>query len=169
MKPFIRILHLEDDPNDVALVQAGLEEAGLTCRFTTLQTREEFEEALRRDAYDIVLSDYRLPAYDGMSALRLTLEVCPDVPFIFVSGTMGEEAAIEGLKHGATDYVLKQNLIRIAPAVERALREAEHRREHRHRRGPPQSKNGNSGTEPPDAPLVSNRRSESSSHLFSRA
>ncbi len=129
MKPLIRILHLEDDPNDVEFVQAKLEEAGLTCRVTAVQARDEFEKALRQDGYDIILADFRLPMYDGMSALRLAQELRPDVPFVFVSGTMGEEAAIEALKQGATDYVLKQKMLRLASAVERALHEAEERRE----------------------------------------
>ena len=95
MKPLIRILHLEDDPNDVELVQAKLEEAGLTCRLTAVQARDEFEKALRQNEYDIILADFRLPMYDGISALRLTQELCPDIPFIFVSGAMGEDAAVE--------------------------------------------------------------------------
>jgi PAS domain S-box-containing protein len=125
----IHILHLEDDPLDAELVKARLETAGLACRLTRVQTHAEFDAALRRKAYDIVLADYRLPNYDGMSALRLVLDVCPDVPFVFVSGTMGEEAVIEGLTRGATDYVLKQRLTRLVPAVNRALREAQNQRE----------------------------------------
>jgi PAS domain S-box-containing protein len=129
MDPLIRILHLEDDPADVELVQAKLEDAGLACRITRVQTRDEFGEALRQDENDIILADYQLPMYDGMSALQLVQKLCPDVPFIFVSGTMGEEAAIEGLTEGATDYVLKQNLLRLGSAVKRALNEAKNRRE----------------------------------------
>ncbi|MBN1936315.1 MAG: response regulator [Anaerolineae bacterium] len=129
MKQSIYILHLEDDPADAELVQARLEEAGLTCQITHVQTRDEYGEALRRGEYDIILADYQLPMFDGISALRLAQELCPDVPFIFVSGTMGEDAAIEGLTEGATDYVLKQKLLRLAPAIIRALHEAENRRE----------------------------------------
>jgi two-component system, cell cycle sensor histidine kinase and response regulator CckA len=129
MDSTLHILHLEDDPADAELVQARIEEAGLACRITHVQTRDEFDEALRQDGYDIILADYRLPMYDGMSALRLAIELRPDVPFIFVSGTMGEEAVIEGLTNGATDYVLKQKLLRLAPAVKRALHEAENSRE----------------------------------------
>ena len=131
MSALIRILHLEDDYMDAELVQAGLEEAGVLCRITRVQTREEFEHALQQNEYEIILADYRLPMYDGMSALRLAREVCPDIPFIFISGTMGEEAAVEALTQGATDYVLKPGLMRLGPAVERALRESEQRREHR--------------------------------------
>jgi two-component system cell cycle sensor histidine kinase/response regulator CckA len=127
----IRILHLEDDPADMELAQAKIEEAGLACQVTLAQTRDEYRNALQRGGYDVILADYQLPAYDGMSALRLARELCPDVPFIFLSGTMGEDAAIEGLTEGATDYVLKQKLSRLAPAIKRALREAENRRERR--------------------------------------
>ncbi len=129
MESLIHILHLEDDPADAELVQAMLESAGLTCQITRVQVRDEFAAALRQGEYDVILTDYRLPMYDGISALRLAQELCPDVPFIFVSGTMGEDAAIEGLTQGATDYVLKQKLSRLAPAVKRALRDAENRRE----------------------------------------
>ncbi len=129
METFIRILHLEDDQNDIELVQSTLEEAGLTCRIKAVQTRDEFEKALRQDEYDIILADFRLPTYDGMSALRLAQKCSPDVPFVFVSSTIGEKASIEGLKQGATDYVLKQNMLRLASAVERALQETKNRRE----------------------------------------
>jgi PAS domain S-box-containing protein len=129
MEQLIPILHLEDAPADTELVQARLESAGLNCLITRVQTRGEFDEALRHGGYDLILGDFRLPGYDGMSALRLAQELCPDVPFIFVSGVMGEDAAIEGLTKGATDYVLKQKLSRLAPAVTRALHEAENRRE----------------------------------------
>lgn len=128
MNPLIRILYLEDEPADVELVEAKLEEAGLSTQITRAETRDEFDEALRKDECDIILADYRLPMYDGMSALQLAQERCPDIPFIFVSGTMGEEAAIDGLTKGATDYVLKQNLSRLGSAVKRALQEAENRR-----------------------------------------
>ena len=131
MNMIIDILHLEDDPADAELVQAALAEAGLACRITRVRTRDEFETGLGNDRTDIILANYRLPMYDGMSALGLAHERGPEIPFIFVSGTMGEEAAIEALTQGATDYVLKQNLSRLAPAVQRALQEARNRREHR--------------------------------------
>jgi PAS domain S-box-containing protein len=127
----INVLHLEDDPADAELVQAKLATSGLTCHITKVKKKEQFETALRTGAPDIVLADYRLPMYDGMSALRLVKEVCPEVPFIFVSGAMGEETAIEALTHGATDYVLKQNLSRLGQAVQRALTEARDRRQRR--------------------------------------
>jgi signal transduction histidine kinase len=131
MASLIHILYLEDDPTDAELVRARLDEADLACRITRVETRDEFEHALGQDALDIILADYRLPMYDGLSALRLVVQRRPDVPFIFVSGTIGEEAAIEALTKGATDYVLKQGLLRLGPAVQRALREAQNWRERR--------------------------------------
>ena len=129
MDTLIRILHLEDDAADEELVQATLEAAGMAYQIDRVQTREGFSDALRTGGYDVILADYRLPMYDGMSALRLVKELQVDVPFIFVSGTMGEDAAIEALTHGATDYVLKQKLSRLPPALKRALLEAENQRE----------------------------------------
>jgi PAS domain S-box-containing protein len=129
MQTLRHILHLEDDPMDVELVRARLEENDLACRITRVQTRVEFEAALGEDRLDIILADYRLPAYDGLSALRFAQKQRPEVPFIFVSGTMGEDAAIEALTRGATDYVLKDKLSRLVPAVRRALQESRDRRE----------------------------------------
>ncbi len=130
MTSLIHVLHLEDDAMDAELIQTRLEEADLACRITRVQTRDEFEHALQQDKLDIILADYRLPAYDGMSAMRLALERRPDVPYIFVSGTLGEEAAIKALTQGATDYVLKGELARLGSAVKRALQEAHNRKEH---------------------------------------
>jgi PAS domain S-box-containing protein len=129
MNKIIHILHLEDDVADMELVQATLESAGIVCQINCVQTREEFSETVSKGGYDVILADYGLPMYDGMSALQLVKELQLDVPFIFVSGTMGEDAAIEGLTEGATDYVLKQKLSRLAPALRRALLEAENKRE----------------------------------------
>ncbi|MGH8509192.1 MAG: putative bifunctional diguanylate cyclase/phosphodiesterase, partial [Gammaproteobacteria bacterium] len=123
----IRVLHLEDNESDAELVQARLVESGIACDFTRVETQEEFTAALDAEGYDVILSDNALPAFDGLSALAYARERCREVPFIFVSGTLGEEAAIEFLKAGATDYVLKQRLSRLAPAVQRALKEAEAR------------------------------------------
>jgi two-component system, cell cycle sensor histidine kinase and response regulator CckA len=127
MGSLIHILHLEDDPMDGELIEAKLKEADLPCRITRVETQDEFEQALGREALDIILADFRLPMYNGLSALRMVMERRPEIPFIFVSGTIGEEAAIEALTKGATDYVLKQGLNRLGPAVKRALREARNR------------------------------------------
>ncbi len=125
MKSSLRILYLEDDRSDLELVRAKLEDEGLTCDITHVETRAGFTAALDRGIFDIILSDYKLPSFDGISALALAREKTPDVPFIFVSGAMGEELAIETLKKGATDYVLKQRLSRLVPAIRRALEEVE--------------------------------------------
>jgi PAS domain S-box-containing protein len=130
-KPPLRILLLEDNAADAALVQDILAADGLSCDIVHVQTRAEFVNALQDRRLDLILADYSLPAFDGVSALKLTLDARPDLPFIFVSGTLGEEVAIEALKIGATDYVLKSRLSRLAPAVQRAMREAEDRSERR--------------------------------------
>lgn len=129
MSKTITMIHLEDDPADAELVQAMIKSAGLDTSIIRVQTRAEMEEAVGRHCFDLILADYNLPGYDGISALQLAKEKCPDIPFIFVSGTIGEDAAIEGLVMGATDYVLKQRLTRLAPAIKRAMNEAENRRE----------------------------------------
>ncbi|HEV2455744.1 MAG TPA: histidine kinase, partial [Verrucomicrobiae bacterium] len=94
-------------------------------------TKAEYIRALERAPPDLILSDYSLPSFDGYSALAIAQAKCPDAPFIFVTGTLGEEVAIETLKQGATDYVLKHRLSRLVPSVQRALREAEERQERR--------------------------------------
>ena len=123
----LRILSLEDDPRDVELIQALFEAEKITCEMRRVETEAEFVDALGQSDVDLILADYTLPSFDGVSALKIALQKCPDVPFIFVSGTLGEEVAIEALKVGATDYVLKTRLWRIVPAVRRALREAKER------------------------------------------
>jgi signal transduction histidine kinase len=135
MKSSLRILYLEDDKNDVEFVRAALEGEGFGCDVTNIETRADFIAALERDAFDIILADYRLPSFDGLSALAIAEEKNPEVPFVFVSGVMGEELAIETLKNGATDYVLKQRLSRLIPAVKRALKEVEERNELRKAEG----------------------------------
>jgi two-component system cell cycle sensor histidine kinase/response regulator CckA len=124
----LRVLHLEDDPADAELVRETLLGGGIRCEVRRSETREHFEEAVREGAFDLILSDFTLPSYDGPSALAFARRVRPDVPFIIVSGTIGEDAAVASLLAGATDYVLKHRLPRLCPAVKRALREAEERR-----------------------------------------
>ena len=125
----LQILFLEDEPKDAELVQATLEAANVACSLTRVETRPEFVGLLERGGFDLILADYTLPSFDGISALKMAKKVRPEVPFIFVSGTLGEEIAIEALKLGATDYVFKNRLARILPSVQRALREAEERTE----------------------------------------
>lgn len=125
----LHILHLEDDPLDAELVAAYLENGGFDCRITRVETRIDFVEALERETFDLILADYSLPMFDGITALNLLRAREQEFPFILLSGALGEDLAIESLKSGATDYVLKQRLERLAPAVRRALREADERRE----------------------------------------
>ena len=126
----IEILLLEDNRNDAALLEANLEGAGLTCDVVCVETESGFRKALER-SLDLIISDYSLPSFDGKTALRIARESRPDVPFIFVSGTLGEEAAVDSLLSGATDYVLKDKFARLIPAVQRALREAQDQRARR--------------------------------------
>ena len=120
----LRVLHLEDDPNDTLLAQETLAAEGLACELVRVDTRTAFVGELRKGGYGLILADYTLPTFDGLTALAIARETCPDVPFVVLSGTLGEELAIDTVKNGATDYVLKQRLARLAPAVRRALREA---------------------------------------------
>jgi two-component system cell cycle sensor histidine kinase/response regulator CckA len=131
MKSPLHILYLEDDPNDVALVQSTLKAEGIACATVCVQNREDFVVALERGGIDLVFSDYTLPSFDGLSALAIVRANWPDLPVILVSGKMGEELAIDSLKSGATDYVLKERLLRLAPAVRRAMRDVEERAENR--------------------------------------
>src|SRR5690554_2580152 len=106
----IRILHLEDDPADAELVQATLTADGLAVSLHTVWTQPDFEAALRAGELDLILADFSLPSFDGLTALTLAQRAVPEVPFVFVTGKLGEEQAIETLKKGATDYVYKNRL-----------------------------------------------------------
>jgi len=127
----LRIVYLEDDPLDTELVQAKLAEGGICCEITRVETREQFVGALGEGGFDLMLSDHSLPSFDGLSALKVAKMMCPEAPFILISGAIGEERAIEALKRDATDYVLKQSLERLVLAVRWAVREAEERIERR--------------------------------------
>lgn len=124
MKAALRILNLEDNARDAELTEAMISARWPQCQFIRVETREDFLSALAEDL-DLILSDYTMPGFSGRDALLLAREKRPDVPFLFVSGTIGEDAAVEALKNGATDYVLKHRLMRLIPAVDRALREVE--------------------------------------------
>ncbi len=131
MNERIRVLHLEDVDADAELVAASLESAGFVCTIVRASSEAEFRAALQKGTFDIIFSDFSLPGFDGGAALRLARASHPDVPFVFVSGTLGEEYAVEMLQRGATDYVVKQRLARLAPTVRRALAEAQERARHR--------------------------------------
>ena len=131
MSEELRVLILEDVPTDAELVQYELTEAGFAFTAECVAAKPTFLKALEEFSPGLILSDYLLPSFDGLSALKIAREKCPEVPFIFVSGALGEELAIELLKQGATDYVLKNRLSRLGPAVSRALQEVEERNERR--------------------------------------
>jgi len=120
----IKILHLEDDPDDSELVLTELKSGEFEVEYTRVDNEKQFRNQLENNKFDIVLADYNLPTFNGISALRICAEKYPETPFIIVSGTLGEEIAVEMLKYGAADYLLKQNLKRLVAAVEHALAEA---------------------------------------------
>jgi len=119
----LSILHVEDTPDDSDVVRRLLEKEWGEADFVRVETLQQFKEAVQNRTFDIILSDYRLPGFTGMEALEMARTFRPDIPFIFISGMMGEEKAIESLRNGATDYVLKDRLKHLVPAVRRALLE----------------------------------------------
>ena len=135
MEEPVKILHLEDHDSDAELIQLRLMSDGIDCEITRVDNRADFVSSLKERRFDLILADYSLPSFDGMSALNIACETGMDVPYIFVSGKMGEDIAVESLKSGATDYVLKDKLSRLAPAVRRALSEAEDRAERKKAEG----------------------------------
>jgi len=111
----LRILSIEDDPKDTELIQGVLEAEGILCEVTRVDTEASMRASMDGGNIDLILADYSLPSFDGLTALKLTRNAYPGIPFIFVSGTLGEDVAIESLKFGATDYVVKSRLSRLAP------------------------------------------------------
>jgi PAS domain S-box-containing protein len=129
MKTEVRILILEDRPADAEMIRRELRKEGIQYESRLVMREEDFLASLHDFAPDLILADYALPSYDGLSALAVAQKERPATPFLFVSGSLGEEVAIEAMQHGATDYVLKQRLARLGPAVRRALSEAKYREE----------------------------------------
>src|SRR5437762_4100937 len=123
----IRILYIEDVPSDVVMVNHELRKGGMAFRSKRVETKEAFLRELAKESPDIILSDHGLPSFDGFTALAIARDKCPEVPFIFITGSVGEQTAIEAFEGGATDYVLKNNLSKLVPAMQRALRESEER------------------------------------------
>src|ERR1035441_8283529 len=121
MNKRLHILHLEDEPDFAELVRSMIEHDNLEAEVKQGTTREALEAALDAESFDIILSDYHLPAFTGLDALAIVMKECPHTPFILISGTIGEQAAIESLKAGATDYILKQQPERLASAIRRAV------------------------------------------------
>jgi CheY-like chemotaxis protein len=124
----LRVLIVEDVATEAELAVRQLLKDGIGCRPKVVASETDFRNALTQFQPDVILSDFSMPGFDGMAALEIALEAAPDVPFIFLSGTIGEERAIDALKRGAADYVLKTHLTRLAPAVVRAVRESASRK-----------------------------------------
>jgi DNA-binding NtrC family response regulator len=126
-RPVAHILILEDDAWDVELAQRLLTGAGLSFSFAVVDTQAAFAEQLTARRPDVIVSDFSLPGFSGAEALRIAQAQCPEIPFIVWSGVLGDEAAVDLIKHGATDYILKDRPARLPSAVDRALTEARHR------------------------------------------
>jgi PAS domain S-box-containing protein len=122
-----RVLHVEDNERDADLIEAALDRDGMAHESVRVFSRADFMVWIERGGFDLILCDYTLPGFSGIEALSIAREKLPEVPFIYVSGTMGEERAVEALRNGATDYVLKDRPAKLGPAVRRALREAAER------------------------------------------
>jgi PAS domain S-box-containing protein len=127
MQP-VRLVLVEDMPMEAEIAVRQLEAGGFSCNWKRVESEEVLRRTLGEVKPDLILSDFTLPAFDGLSALEVAREVAPDTPFIFLSGTIGEERAIDALQRGAYDYVLKTNMARLVPAVRRALNDASIRR-----------------------------------------
>src|SRR6266498_517678 len=127
----LRVLLIEDSDDDAALVVRTLRRGGYDLTYTRVESAEAMRDALARHPWDLVISDYSMPQFSGPAALQLLHEVGIDLPFIIVSGTIGEEPAVAAMKAGAHDFLMKGNLTRLIPAVARELREAVERRERR--------------------------------------
>jgi diguanylate cyclase (GGDEF)-like protein len=121
--PLAQILHLEDSEQDRELVRLLLRDARIDCEITAVETEDDFVRSLNQEIWDLILSDFSLPSFDGLQALAIAAKTCPSTPFIFVTGTIGEDIAVESLESGATDYVLKQRMTRLGGSVRRALNE----------------------------------------------
>lgn len=124
MSDKIKILILEDNPNDAKLLQRELKKSGLNFSSEVVETREEYINVLDNFEFHIILADYSLPSFDGVSAFHIKQEKFPDIPFIIVSASIGEESAVELIRDGITDYALKDKLFSLSPKITRALKEA---------------------------------------------
>ena len=134
MNKRLRVIHLDDDLISMSLCLALLVDEDFECDIMRVETEEDFRALLQSRKVDLVLAELTFPAFSGMSALAITRAKYPDLPFIFVTGSSGEEIAIECLKSGASDYVLKGRLSRLVPAVQRALRDVDERQKLRRRK-----------------------------------
>src|SRR3989339_1753057 len=131
MEKTLRILIVEDSEDDALLELLQIKKGGYTVDYDIVETEEKMKSALNQKTWDIVLSDYAMPHFNGIEALKMVKESGIDIPFIIISGTIGEDVAVEAMKAGAHDYIMKNNLLRLLPAVERELRESARRVEKR--------------------------------------
>lgn len=131
MEKSLRVLIVEDSEDDTALVLETLKERDFHPVYKRVETPEEMIDALRQSPWDVVVSDYTMPRFNALAAMRLIKEAGLDIPFIIVTGSIGEEIAVRAMKAGAHDYMMKDNLSRLTPAIEREMQEAVRRREHR--------------------------------------
>ncbi len=129
MKEPLHILHLEDDLMDASMLEAILSSEKIPCQIKVVCGRHEFQAGLAQPELDLILSDFSMPRFDGLSALEIAQKRRPEVPFIFLSGTIGEELAVQALREGATDYVLKDRMARLAVAIRRAMAEVAARKQ----------------------------------------
>src|SRR6218665_935782 len=117
----MHLLHLEDSPTDGELIAILIRREWPACDIRHVSTATEYRDALEQGGFDLILSDYSLPGFDGLSALAMAPPPFPEAPFLFLSGTIGEERAVEALKRGATDYILKDRPTRLIPAIRQAF------------------------------------------------
>jgi len=129
MKKSIRLLIIEDSEDDAELLVRKVTKSGYKIKYTRVESEKEMKSALQQEAWDLIISDYSLPNFTGLSAINLINQLKIDIPFIIVSGAIGEDIAVEAMKAGAHDYIMKDNLARLSPAIERELREAKIRNE----------------------------------------
>ena len=123
MKNNLKVLYLEDSPQDIEMLRELLLASDFELEMDCTESEKGFVNMLRNNKYDVILADFKLPGFDGFAALRWAVEICPAIPVIIVSGTIGEETAVELIKLGATDYILKDRLKRLPSAIKRAIEE----------------------------------------------
>src|SRR5260370_1385218 len=128
MNKRLRVLNVEDSERDVELIRRHLLRAGYDLVLDSVDTYAAMKSALDAQEWDVILSDYAMPQFNALQALALLKETALDIPFIIISGTIGEAVAVEAMRAGAHDYFIKDNLARLAPAIERELEEAKNRR-----------------------------------------
>ena len=130
----LKVLYLEDSPHDIEIIRELLKDAGYDLSMDCADKKKEYVSLLGEHTYDVILSDFTLPGFNAFGALDLAKKICPEVPFICVSGSIGEETAIELIKQGAVDYVLKDRMVRLPLGIKRALDEAKERKSRRQSR-----------------------------------